>query len=99
MDLQDAPITLKPKLDFEALPKTTLSHSVNNVKKKAEIVRAEILDCELVLRTIQEFEDIATSTRFDLSTAPLKFEKFRECLGGTVRDRMGSCAQRRTSNR
>ena len=45
-----------------------------------------MLNCELMLRAIQELEDITTSTQFNLNAAPLKFEKFQKCLGGAARD-------------
>jgi hypothetical protein len=39
-----------------------------------------------LLRTLREFDDVAAATRLDLNSGPLKYEFFRKCIGGTVRD-------------
>ena len=43
-------------------------------------------NAELILRTVEEFHYVASAGQLNLSTGPLKFAKFRECLGGSIRD-------------
>ena len=52
----------------------------NNVKKKVQAFYCGNTDIKYILRTIQEFEDIA-----DNHMQLVGFEYFRECLGGTTR--------------
>ena len=83
----EVPITFKSKIDLkEDVEKVTLVNMIGDLKKKAEIHQAHVLDPELIIRVIDEFHDIMEPTRLNLSTGPLKFEKFRECLTGIVRD-------------
>ena len=42
-------------------------------------------DPELACKVMEEFNDIATATRLNLNTGELKFEFFRQCLGGAAR--------------
>ena len=41
---------------------------------------------ETLCRCILEFEDVSAPPRLSLTTGPLKFSFFRQCLGGTIRD-------------
>lgn len=82
----EAPITIKSKLDFDKAEKITLARTVNGVKKKVSIHEVNKMEPELVLRVIDDFDDLSQESRFDLSTGVLRFEKFRECLSSIARD-------------
>ena len=47
-------------------------------KRKMEVPMADKPNAELNLRTVEEFHDVASAGRLNLSTGPLKFAKFRE---------------------
>ena len=79
-------IPFKERIPLADCEKVTIVHEVNDVKKKTEMPLANSSDTELILRVIEEFNDVAKSTRLNLSMGPLKFEKFRECLAGSPRD-------------
>lgn len=86
LNLDDAiPITFKPKISETDYEKVTLINKVNDLKKKKEIPVINSDDVELMLFVISEFKDASQATRLNLSTGPLKFEKFRECLTGAMR--------------
>lgn len=82
------------------LLKTTLPHDLNTVQLERYVtvggnqVRRRIdaptigdeLDPELALRVYQEFLDICNVSRLHLSTGQLRFEFFRNCLGGQARN-------------
>ena len=44
------------------------------------------LDVETLCHCVLEFEDVSASPRLSLTTGPLKFSFFRQCLGGTIHD-------------
>lgn len=80
------PIPFKSKISDADIENVTLVHVVNDVKKKKEMPVVSTDDAELKLAGINEFKDASQATRLNLSTGPLKFEKFREILSGPVRD-------------
>ena len=83
---EDIPILIKPRVDLTQATKVTLENKVNDAMKKAEIYQLRDMDdVELTLAVIEEFRDICAQGRLDLSTGPIKYEKFRECLTGTAR--------------
>lgn len=87
-------IPLISELNMAQVRQVYIVHTVNvgtaaapvYEKRKMQVPYADKADVELILRTIEEFHDVASAGRLNLSTGPKKFEKFRECLGGTVRD-------------
>ena len=87
-------IPLISELKMAELRQAHIVHTVNvgtnndpiREKRKMEVPKADKLDIELILRTVDEFHDVASAGRLNLSTGPLKFAKFRECLGGSIRD-------------
>jgi len=65
----------------------TIIHVVDDIKNKKEMPLADEADVKLILRVIEEFNDVALPTHLGLSSmGPLKFEKFCECLSRTVQD-------------
>ena len=44
-------------------------------------------DVETLCRCVLEFDSVSAIPRLSLTTGPLKFSYFRQCLGGTIRDK------------
>ena len=59
----------------------------NNEKRKYSVPFASSQDVETLCRCVLEFDDVAAVPRLSLTTGPLKFSYFRQCLGGTIRDK------------
>ena len=55
-------------------------------KRKASIYYVDRSHHELLLRCVIEFLDACQLSRLAITTGPEKFNKFRECLGGSMRD-------------
>ena len=55
-------------------------------KRKYNVPLVTTQDVETLCRCILEFEDVSAPPRLSLTTGPLKFSFFRQCLGGTIRD-------------
>jgi hypothetical protein len=87
-------IPLISELNVAEVRNAHIVHTVNvgtnndpvREKRKMEVPMADKPNAELILRTVEEFHDVASAGRLNLSTGPLKFAKFRECLGGSIRD-------------
>ena len=72
--------------------KVSLMHSVNigdgnNEKRKYSVPYAFSQDVETLCHCILEFDNVSAIPRLSLTTGPLKFSYFRQCLGGTIRDK------------
>ena len=72
--------------------KVSLMRSVNigdgnNEKRKYNVPYASSQDVETLCRCVLEFDDVAAVAPLSLTTGPLKFSYFRQCLGGTIRDK------------
>ena len=72
--------------------KVSLMRSVNigdgnNEKRKYNVPYASSQDVETLCRCVLEFDDVAAVPRLSLTTGPLMFSYFRQCLGGTIRDK------------
>ena len=72
--------------------KVSLMHSVNigdgnNEKRKYSVPYASFQDVETLCRCVLEFDDVSAVPRLSLTTGPLKFSFFRQCLGGTIHDK------------
>ena len=72
--------------------KVSLMRSVNigdgnNEKRKYNVPYASSQDVETLCRCVLEFDDVSAVPRLSLTTGPLKFSYFRQCLGGTIRDK------------
>ena len=59
----------------------------NNEKRKYSVPFASSQDVETLCRCVLEFDDVAAVPRLSLTTGPLKFSYFRQCLGGTIHDK------------
>jgi len=87
-------IPLICELNITELRKAKLVHTVqilpaadNRYEKRIiEIPLVDTPNVELILRVIEEFQDVAQAGRLSLTTGPLKFAKFHECLEGSIRD-------------
>ena len=55
-------------------------------KRKYNVSQATTQDLEILCHCVLEFEDVSAPPRLSLTTGPLKFSFFRQCLGGTIRD-------------
>ena len=55
-------------------------------KRKYNVALVTTQDVETLCRCVLEFEDVSAPPRLSLTTGPLKFSFFRQCLGGTIRD-------------
>ena len=51
-------------------------------KRKYNVPLVNTQDVETLCRCILEFEDVSAPPRLSLTTGPLKFSFFRQCLGG-----------------
>ena len=72
--------------------KVSLMRSVNfgdgnNEKRKYNVPYASSQDVETLCSCILEFDDVSAVPRLSLTTGPLKFSYFQQCLGGTIRDK------------
>lgn len=88
-DLSKPPIPIKPNIDFQDHPKVELTTQANmfgGEKRKAKILTVDRRDTELLLRTINEFEDACKESRLNITQPGRKFAKFRECLDNEARD-------------
>jgi len=95
LTLGDPPIKLIPSYKEEDLPYVDLTHSFNvqgggTEKRKARLLKlTESVGTadfpELLCRLMIEFEDAAGHERLRLTTGPLLYAKFRECLGPTLK--------------
>ena len=66
--------------------KVSLMRSVNigdgnNEKRKYNVPYALSQDVETLCRCLLEFDDVSAVPRLSLTTGPLKFSYFRQCLG------------------
>ena len=59
----------------------------NNEKRKYSVPYASSQDVETLCRCVLEFDDVSAVPHLSLTTGPLKFSYFRQCLGGTIRDK------------
>ena len=90
MTTVDPPILLKSKLPdlltTVQLERYVVDAAGNNVRRR---VRCPVIsnesDPELACKVFEEFSDISADSHLDLSTGDLKFEFFRQCLGGSSR--------------
>ena len=55
-------------------------------KRKYNVPLVTTQDVETLCRCVLEFEDVSAPPCLSLTTGPLKFSFFRQCLGGTIRD-------------
>jgi len=95
LTLGDPPIKLIPSYKEEDLPYVDLTHSFNvqgggTEKRKARLLKlTESVGTadfpELLCRLMIEFEDAAGHERLRLTSGPLLYAKFRECLGPTLK--------------
>ena len=85
-NIKNIPIPFKENLDFAECEKVTIVNMVNDIKKKKEMLLADQHDVELILCVMEEFNDVVLPTHLNLTQGPQKFEKFRECLAGPIRD-------------
>ena len=72
--------------------KVSLMRSVNigdgnNEKRKYSVPFASSQDVETLCRCVLELDDVSAIPRLSLTTGPLKFSYFQQCLGGTIRDK------------
>ena len=92
--LNEAVIPLVPKIKTEDLEQAALivyrpvgqGNNIHHEKKKALVPKCLEEDPESLLRTVVSFFDACDNARLHLSTGPLRYEKFRECLGGNILD-------------
>ena len=80
--------------------KVSLMRSVNisdgnNEKRKYSVPFAFSQDVETFCQCVLEFDDVSAIPRLSLTTGPLKFSYFRQCLGGTICDKWDVLADRR----
>ena len=61
-------------------------------KRKYNVPLVNTQDVETLCRCILEFEDVSAPPRLSLTTGPLKFSFFRQCLGGTIRNQWDTLA-------
>ena len=61
-------------------------------KRKYNVPLVNTQDVETLCHCILEFEDVSAPPRLSLTTGPLKFSFFRQCLGGTIRDQWDTLA-------
>ena len=59
----------------------------NNEKRKYNVPFGSSQDVETLCRCVLEFDDVSAIPRLSLTTGPLKFSFFRQCLGGTICDK------------
>ena len=59
----------------------------NNEKRKYSVPYASSQDVETLCCCVLEFDDVSAVPRLSLTTGPLKFSYFRQCLGGTIHDK------------
>ena len=59
----------------------------NNEKRKYSVPYASSQDVETLCQCVLEFNDVSAVPRLSLTTGPLKFSYFRQCLGGTIHDK------------
>ena len=55
-------------------------------KRKYNVPLVTTQDVETLCHCVLEFEDVSATPHLSLTTGPLKFSFFRQCLGGTIRD-------------
>ena len=80
-------IPIKPIHDLKDLDKVTITHRVNNHDKhEVKILFMEHPDPKVALTTVLQFTDNMVIAKLHLNTPALKFEKFGNCLGGTILD-------------
>ena len=61
-------------------------------KRKYNVPLVNTQDVETLCRCILEFEDVSAPPRLSLTTGPIKFSFFHQCLGGTIRDQWDTLA-------
>ena len=61
-------------------------------KRKYNVPLVNTQDVETLCQCILEFEDVSAPQRLSLTTGPLKFSFFRQCLGGTIHDQWDTLA-------
>ena len=84
----EAPLLLKSRLtDVSTIQlERYVLVAGNDVRRRAKcFIMTDELDPELACKVYEEFVDVATDNRLHLSTGPLKYEFFRQCLGGQAR--------------
>ena len=92
--LNEAVIPLIPKIKVEDLDQVSLTvyrpvgagNNIHHEKKKASVPKCIEEDPESLLRTVVSFLDACDNNRLHLNTGALRYEKFRECLGGNILD-------------
>ena len=55
-------------------------------KRKYNVPHMTTQDVETLCHCVLEFEDVSAPPRLSLTTGPLKFSFFRQCLAGMIRD-------------
>ena len=66
----------------------------NNTKREYSVPYASSQDVETLCRCVLEFDDISAIPHLSLTTGPLKFSYFRQCLRGTIHDKWDVLADR-----
>ena len=84
-----APLVLQPRLNLSTHPKKEISTYVQvdgqREKRKEEFKLCNCEDPELILTTVDEFYDACEENRLNLTTAVLRFTKFRQCTSDHLR--------------
>ena len=89
MVLNKPKIPIVPTTKEEEITYVTLTRSnvgAGNEKRKASVPWVQKEDVELILRLVKDYKDTWPAGRLGLNTGALRFEHFRQCLGGSVRD-------------
>ena len=88
----ETPLFLKTQLpepsamEHAQLERYVTDAAGNHVRRRARVLLvSNQTDPELACKVMEEFNNIATATRLNLNTGELKFEFFRQCLGGAAR--------------
>ena len=83
---EHALIPLIPKIKEEERHEVTLTRMVGGDKRKHKVPLVMTEDVESLLRLVRDFMDATAQERLSLTTGPLKFSFFRQCLADNVRD-------------
>ena len=95
------PIPIQTNVPTADIQTVKLVRSVANAGGQLEKRQATLpflcdeRDPELVLRLVRDFEQVYPAGRLNLTTGVLRFEFFRQCLGGVARDNWDSDADGR----
>ena len=89
MNDSKAPILLKPRENENRIMdplKRYVTVGGHDLKRRANVpMMIDEVDAESVCKTYEEFVNISIPTRMHLNTGVLKFEIWRQCLGGKSR--------------